>query len=296
MVSAWAYGTLFRTCELLQATFGAETCRVEPSIAQTKFGPRELIFEPPSSSGDDDAKCPCDTVDRVQIHYTQAGKHSFPIHRSCPWWHTPGLAAVGDGCNTVHGRPVEEYADIWSCMQESSCQITDERVQFVAMRDPRAVAVSTYFWVPKHLRRDLVRDHHPALNHTLDEAVLEILEDVSRWTSVRDILFNGVMSDRSTIFWYEDAKSNPLEWHSRWAHMAGLHLPAAWVEDIAGLASNDIWAWLTMPMNQHPGGNPASANRTWRDEVSPEILDDIDDVLRRWLPPLLQARFGVLTP
>lgn len=36
-----------------------------------------------------------------------------------------------------------------------------------------------------------------------------------------------------------------------------------------------------------------SRTRTWKDEVSPEILDKMDDILRTWLPPVLLARFGL---
>lgn len=36
-----------------------------------------------------------------------------------------------------------------------------------------------------------------------------------------------------------------------------------------------------------------SDTRTWRDEVSPEIVDEMDDILRAWLPPVLVARFGL---
>lgn len=161
------------------------------------------------------------------------------------------------------------------------------------MRDPKAVAVSTYFWVLRHLREDQVRDHHPAVNHTLDQAVLGILESVCRWTTVRDVLFNGLMPNNSTIFWYEDAEANPLEWHYRWTHMAGLRLPASWVENITALAVSGAWVSMTMGVNPHPGGLEASADRTWKEEVSPEIWDDMDSVLRQWLPPVLLARFGV---
>lgn len=169
----------------------------------------------------------------------------------------------------------------------------DDNPQFVVIRDPRAVAVSTYFWIQTHLRDDLIRDHHPAINQTLDEAVLDILESVCRWTTIRDMVFNGYLSHNSTIFWYEDAQANPLEWHYRWTHMAGLLLPATWVENISELAANGTWSPLTIDINEHPGGLPPSPNRTWQQEVSPEKRNDMDGVLRQWLSPVLLARFGV---
>lgn len=160
------------------------------------------------------------------------------------------------------------------------------------MRSPQAVAVSTYFWVRTHADQERIQGH-PALNQTLDESMLEILASVCRWTTVRHIIFSGFLSESSTVFWYEDAKADPLEWHYRWTHMAGLRLPTSWVEDIAGLSGKGAWSAMTMGVNPHPGGRNASVDRTWKDEVSPEIWDDMDDVLRRWLPPALLARFGV---
>lgn len=68
---------------------------------------------------------------RVRVSVEQEHKHSFPVSPSCPWQHTNGIAPVGEGCNTVNGRPVENYADVWLCMQESPCEIQGAYVRMV---------------------------------------------------------------------------------------------------------------------------------------------------------------------
>lgn len=166
---------------------------------------------------------------------------------------------------------------------------SDEGIQFVPMRDPRAVAVSTYYYARVHRPSHLIKNHYPAFDHTLDETVLDILESVCQWTAIRHLLFNGFMSNTSTVFLYEDAIANPSEWHYRWTHMAGLHLPTSWVKDMSVIAARS----MSKGLNSHPGGVEQSVRRTWKEEVSPEIWDDMDGVLRQWLPPVLLARFGV---
>lgn len=172
----------------------------------------------------------------------------------------------------------------------------DDSLQFATFRDPRAVAVSTYFWIETHAEDVAVyakdRVH---LNRTLDESIIEILESVCLWTSTRHIVFNDLDRAKSAVFSYEEAEKDVLEWHYRWLHLAGLNLPVPWVKNIAGLARGGKWASLTQGVNPHPGGQEAStpAARTWRDEVSPELWDDMDAVVRRWLPHEIVARLDM---
>lgn len=128
----------------------------------------------------------------------------------------------------------------------------DDAVQFVAMRDPRAVAVSSYFHVKKH------PDHYLknyAMTHSVDESVLFSLSTVCRWTTIRHILFDGMMPDRSEVFWYVDALGHPEDWHYRWSHMAGLTLPSPWMRNITLLAGQGSWA---TEVNDHEGGHEVS--------------------------------------
>lgn len=155
------------------------------------------------------------------------------------------------------------------------------------MRDPRAVAVSTYFYVRAHPK---YYEDHPGQTRSLEETIRIILPQVCHWTTLRHILFAGVVADRSELFWYEDALEDPLDWHYRWAYLAGLHLPKMWMEGIVSLIGQGPWS---TKVNVHPGGHEATAQRTWKDEVSPDILEDMNDTMRVWLPGVLLARFGV---
>lgn len=156
------------------------------------------------------------------------------------------------------------------------------------------MAVSTYFWIETHAKNVAVyAEERVNLNRTLDESILEILESVCLWTSTRHILFNDLNQPKSKVFCYEEAQKEVLEWHYRWTHLAGLNLPVAWVKDIAELARLGNWASLTQGVNPHPGGQEATTGRTWRDEVNPEMWDDIDAVVRRWLPCDLAERLGI---
>lgn len=62
MMYAWAVGTLARTCEHLQATYGRASCRVDPDITEAPADSVTLTFEPSSASNDDTA-CPCDSIE-----------------------------------------------------------------------------------------------------------------------------------------------------------------------------------------------------------------------------------------
>ncbi|CAM9650169.1 unnamed protein product [Scytosiphon promiscuus] len=174
---SWAFGILAHTCKHLQDTYGSESCH-------TTTGGRgqwlTMIFEP--KMGTSDARCSCDTVGRVEITTTRANKHNFPVASSCRWQHQNGIPSEGAGCWTVGGRPVENAHDVWGCMEEASCAINDDRLQYVTMRDPRAVAVSTYFFVRATPTKFTKK--HFAKKHTLDETVIKILPQLCHLTTL----------------------------------------------------------------------------------------------------------------
>lgn len=156
------------------------------------------------------------------------------------------------------------------------------------------MAVSTYFWIETHAKDVAVHaEERVNLNRTLDESIVEILESVCLWTATRHIVFEDLNRARSIVFSYEEAEEDAVEWHYRWTHLAGLNLPVPWVKHMAALAQGGSWAFLTQGVNPHPGGEKASSARTWRDEVSPELWDDMDAVVRRWLPHGLVERLGI---
>ncbi|CAB1112332.1 unnamed protein product [Ectocarpus sp. CCAP 1310/34] len=46
-------------------------------------------------------------------------------------------------------------------------------------------------------------------------------------------------------------------------------------------------------LNPHPGGAETPFKRTWQNEVSPGIRPEMDSILRKWLPGVLLARYGI---
>ncbi|CAN0301614.1 unnamed protein product, partial [Ectocarpus sp. 6 AP-2014] len=279
----WAIGILQLTCKHLQAMYGLKSCRAEFTGEGKKVF--TMTFQP--SLAATSAFCLCERIKRVEISATSKGKHSFPVSESCPWWHSYGLPAPNEGCWNAGGRPVENSFDLWTCMEESSCEFADGWLQFAAIRDPRAVAVSTYFHVQRFSN---LHPKHPALHLSLDQTVLMILPQVCHLTALRHILFEGLLSGRSELFWYEQAVEDPLDWHYRWASLAGLMLPPSW---IVGMVAKVVDGPGARKFNPHPGGGEISANRTWKNEVSPGIHQEMDSILRTWLPGVLLTRLHV---
>ncbi|CAM9151152.1 unnamed protein product [Ectocarpus sp. 8 AP-2014] len=284
---SWASGILRHTCERLQDMYGFETCRME--YMSDKHTHRRtlmrMVFEPGLARSDE--LCSCEGISRVEVAASTRFKHSFAVSKSCRWTHLGGVADVEEGCGSVNGRPVENAADLWLCMEEASCEYSDDSLQFAVMRDPRAVAVSTYFHVK---RNNVLNLDHLSRGKSLNEAVLLILPQLCQFTTIRHILFDGQLSDRSKIFWYEDAMRDPLGWHYRWASLAGLSLPPTWIKDIDATRRD---AHTQVMRNPHPGGQAISLDRTWENEVSPEIREEMDSILRTWLPGVLLARFNI---
>lgn len=66
--------------------------------------------------------------DRVVISIACYGRHVLPVPKTCPWWHRNGVPLQEQGCTTTAGgRPVENYDDVRSCMEEAKCHVSGER-------------------------------------------------------------------------------------------------------------------------------------------------------------------------
>lgn len=127
----------------------------------------------------------------------------------------------------------------------------------------------------------------PLEGQGVDKNVMAILPDVCQRIAIRYIVFAGLMRETATLFWYEDSMNDPVEWHYQFLAMAGVQLPASEVLAISLDTSRE-----GRP-NPHPGGGEISKSRTWKDEVSPDLLEGMDDMMRLWLPSVLLARWGV---
>lgn len=76
--------------------------------------------------------------------------------------------------------------------EEAGCTVQGESLQLVAMRDPRAVTVSTYFH----------RIRTGEQLGSLDDFFQEYLPSLCMWISARYFFFTEIMADKSELFWY----------------------------------------------------------------------------------------------
>lgn len=170
--------------------------------------------------------------------------------------------------------------DLWQCMEESRCTFDDEELQLAVLRDPRAVTVSAYFHKKK------IHPLAEASLPTIDAYFQTHLAITCMWTTVRYVLFAVILAPRSDLFFFEELLMDQVDWHARLFSFFGLNLP---FEVISGVAARGE---TKGSINEHPGGDNAS-NRTFRDELTADSLQMMDDVLRTWLPAVLLRRFGL---
>eukprot|EP00752_Nemacystus_decipiens_P005100 g4628.t1 len=290
----WAHGAMVHACDLLNLSFGSKSCRMSDEGQDVTGTPKpetvSLKFQP--ALGGEDARCPCPGVERVEIIMTDHHKHMLPVRGSCLWHHSNGLVVDKEECMSVANRPVQDHADLWNCVEQAGCEIWDDRPQFVMMRDPRPMAVSSFFYVQTH--PETRGGKHPALNMTVDDAVMMMLPGIARYIGLRFNLFQGLLERQSEVFWYDDALADPLRWHYRWLAFAGLNLPRSVVRAASDASvRGEFDFWTEGGPNKHPGGKDPSTKRSWKDEVSPELHAEMDEITRRWLPPAVLAKIGL---
>ena len=129
----------------------------------------------------------------------------------------------------------------------------------------------------------------------LEVFVGQQLPILCQWLSIRYFLFSGFLPRLSVEVWYDDALTDSLAWHYRWFDAIGLQLPSRAVEALAEAASANDLGFNNKYVDLHPGGAPriGKSLRKFEDEVAPEVLEIVDEVLRVWLPPVLLEKLGV---
>ena len=196
-------------------------------------------------------------------------------------------------CSFEDGSPVKNYDDLRRCVHEAACPIDDDWHQMAIFRDPRPVTVSAFYYLHRKGRLS-------SYSGTVDDFVAALLPVTTRWVAVRYILFEEIIDDQATSFWYGDAIENPTQWHSRWLQTIGLQLPIEIVQIMVDAAVAGDFGVGGKGFDAHPGSETVHDQaetevKKFENEVSPPLLAIADDILRQWLPDALLKRLE-LTP
>ena len=217
----------------------------------------------------------------------------LPVDPSCRWFHARGITKKDfRACEPPDGESVENQPQLWACVQESMCDLTDDSLQIAVLRDPRAVTVSSYFQLARQKSPMLVKEQIESVDHFF----VNHLDAITQWISLRYLLFTQLASERSEVFWYEDAVADPIEWHGRYFTFVGLRPPPLVVHHTAAIATQggSILGFPAKGLDYHPDGEEQAPSRTFRDELNNSSLAIMDDVLRKWLPPIILRRFRLI--
>lgn len=210
----------------------------------------------------------------------------LPMSARCALAHRNGVLYEENACTFGDGSPMKNVTDVVPCVQESSCPVYDHRQQMVVMRDPRPVVVSSYFFALAHQKRILNGE-------SLDEYVVRMFPTVCQWVAIRHYFFQGMVPDKAIVFWYDDSLADPLTWHNRWLEFIGLNPPPEVVRAATDAAAARDFEFYSKGVDEHIGGNQPSMKRSYAEEVRPDTLAGLEDVMRNWLPPELLERFRV---
>lgn len=195
-------------------------------------------------------------------------------------------------CSFADGSAINNYDDLRRCVYEAACPINDDWHQMVIFRDPRPVSVSAFY----HLQRNKKLSFYSG---SVDDFVVAVLPTIAQWIAVRHILFEDIMKDQSTSFWYQDALDEPRKWHYQWLQTIGLELPPGVVQGMIDAAiAGDVDVKRSNRLDTHPSAQESTSQvdqkfRKFEDEVSPHLLAIADDSLRRWLPRVFLTQLDV---
>lgn len=255
-----------------------------------EFSNRTMIFEPDLAANDGAAMCSCHDVERVKITILNGDKHTLPVGPDCEYSRRAGIAAQDENvCRSDVARELPfNHPELWDCVRRSNCRFVDDRLQMAVLRDPRPLAVSSYF----HMLREypvVVKDV------SVDMYVVAMLPVFCKWVSVRFLVFAELLRDTSTIFWYDEALEDPVFWHVVFFDFVGLKIPDKVLRRAAIVATRggSIFGFPSKGIDRHDGGAAAARTRSFRDELNSTTLADMDDVLRTWLPKIMLDQVNV---
>ena len=248
-----------------------------------------LRAQPPDSAS---PPPPSPRLCRVSVSVSSLYKHDLPVSKDCPWQHVDDITPEGKGCTAVAGHPVHNYTDTETCFHKKPCAITDNRQQMLILRDPRAVVVSSFFYLKLH--PNSAGTARPG--ETVDAYVLRMLPTMCRFVHLRYQLLQERLSDKTVEFLYDESLADPLGWHKRWLSFVGLTPPESVAQEATDTSQRREFGFAAHGVDKHPGGTAATARRSWEDEISPEVVRQMYEICRVWLPPVLMEKFGIDAP
>lgn len=229
-------------------------------------------------------------VYRVIITILKGGKHTLPVGPDCKYSRRAGIAVEKETvCKSEvsRGRPSNQ-PELWNCVKSSNCRFVDDRLQMAVFRDPRPLAVSSYF----HLLRE-----HPLVvkDMSVDTYVVAMLPVFCQWVSVRYLVFAELLRDASIIFWYDEALEDPVFWHVGFFEFVGLRIPDEVLRRAASVATRggSMFGFPSKGKDRHDGGAAVAPTRSFRDEINSTTLSNMDDILRTWLPTVMLEKVNV---
>lgn len=222
----------------------------------------------------------------VFIGLSSRGKHMLPMSAKCPLAHKNGILYEENACIFPNGTLMQNVDDIRPCIEENSCPVHDHRQQMVVMRDPRPVVVSSYFFAWAHHNAALKRE-------SLDAYVVRMFPTVCQWVAIRYYFFQDMVPDKAIVLWYDESLEDPVRWHARFLNFVGLRPPAEVIEVATDAATTRDFRFYSKGVDKHIGGKESSVKRTYAQELKPETLAGLEDIMRIWLPSELLHRFGV---
>lgn len=223
---------------------------------------------------------------RVTITLCKIGKHQLPVEDDCAFSHNGGFDLHSKFCPEVGaegGSSAANLGRVQRCMDEAQCRVVDDRLQMVIFRDPRASAVSSYYYLSsnKYIPEDM----------DIDTFVLENFADFCKWLLIRMVLFKQLTPKHKYMcFWYDEWKADPVRWYRRLFGMLGVHVPETVVAAATDSALADEFPFFSKGRDAHGGSTPPPADHTYRDDISNDTAYRLDEIMRELIPPELAAR------
>lgn len=179
------------------------------------------------------------------------------------------------------------------CVHDTPCNVVDNRIQMLILRDPRAAVVSMYYYGKKNKRART--SGRPFAGESVESFALRMLPTICGFVHLRYLLLLEVMPEKTVEFIYDESLACPLGWHRRLMSALGLAPPWTVLRNAMNTALRKDFGFMTKGIDTHPGGMPVGPTRSFENEISAEVKARLDDLCRVWLPPVLLDKFGIAT-